>query len=342
LNIVYIHDRKTMSKESVSPDSSGLNLDGAVVFVPGCMLTIQCDEEDVHETDCDSNAVLLDECSSDTENSNETKYDNNSKRQAEYIALLEPESSEFSKDHDEYLFENNAIPETYNNRRNSGGMLPSPRRSFHSGGMGGGGGPSSSSGSGHMGPGTSRGTAGKSSSSQGHHPGYSQGHHYNQGGNSAPQQAQSQQMSSMHNAQNILKNSRWSTIRKYFHDETQTFFGLNEKPDLREEWLSRRKRFASRRYSERNVDSMPPPSPYQSPMGHLGHGAMMGHGIGHEQPDGRIPTLDQRPGTIVGRVNGRNRRTRKKDHVFVIYWNLIRWIFWVTFCATIVSVQICD
>lgn len=29
----------------------------------------------------------------------------------------------------------------------------------------------------------------------------------------------------------------------------------------------------------------------------------------------------------MGRAAG---RTRKKDHVFVIYWNLFRWIFWVS------------
>ena len=91
---------------------------------------------------------------------------------------------------------------------------------------------------------------------------------------------------------------------------------------FQEEWLSRRKRFASRRYSERNVDSMPPPSPYQPMMNNHGQAGLGGH----DQPDARVPTLDHRPPNS---SSARNRRTRKKDCVFVIYWNLLRWLFWV-------------
>jgi len=117
------------------------------------------------------------------------------------------------------------------NRRNSGGNLPSPRRSYLNSGSGGGGG--NMGGSSSQNPGSSRGGS-KSNSSNNYH-----------------------------NSPYLRKTSRWSIIRKYLRGETKTFFGLEGGEDLKEEWLSRRKRFASRRYSERNVDSMPPPSPYR-------------------------------------------------------------------------------
>ncbi|XP_035706084.1 inactive rhomboid protein 1 isoform X2 [Folsomia candida] len=204
--------------------------------------------------------------------------------------------------------------------RNSGNILPSsPRRSFHNGASG----PSCPNG-----PSSSRGCtsknigAGSSLSAT-----YSQSHHYNPIMNSINHQPPCQQPHNVPGNLHNQKETKWNALRKYIRGETKTFFGLDETTELKEEWLSRRKRFASRRYSERNVDSMPPPSPYQlPPVGHLGgHGPMHPHN--HDQPDaGRIPALDSR---AVGRVNGgRSRRTRKKDHVFVIYWNVIRWIFW--------------
>jgi hypothetical protein len=206
-------------------------------------------------------------------------------------------------------------------RRNSGNLVPSPRRSFHSGG---GGGPSTSSGACSSRGYVNKNVGGGSSLSAT----CSQGHHYNPnlgpGSHPSPCQPHGHMTNNAHNHQ----DSKWATVRKYIRGETKTFFGLEETSELKEEWLSRRKRFASRRYSERNVDSMPPPSPYQPPPGHLGHANLHPH----DQPDaGRIPAIDSRAGTTIGRVNGRSRRTRKKDHVFVIYWNLIRWIFWVIY-----------
>jgi hypothetical protein len=103
-------------------------------------------------------------------------------------------------------------------------------------------------------------------------------------------------------------------------------WGLSSILYFQEEWLSRRKRFASRRYSERNVDSMPPPSPYQPMM--MNPGGVGGGLGGHDLPDGRVPPMDHRP--VPSSTGSRTRRTRKKDCVFVIYWNLLRWLFWVS------------
>ena len=145
------------------------------------------------------------------------------------------------------------------------------------------------------------------------------------GGSSSAQHAGSSRStgkanSGSHGFQNYeMKASKWSLIRKYIKGETRTFFGLEGGEELKDEWLSRRKRFASRRYSERNVDSMPPPSPYQPPPGH--------YGSAHDQPDCRPSTMDHRASSSSARV--RTRRTRKKDHVLIIYWNLVRWLFWV-------------
>ena len=145
------------------------------------------------------------------------------------------------------------------------------------------------------------------------------------GGSSSSQNAGSSRSTckagnGVHSFQNYEpKASKWSLIRKYIKGETRTFFGLEGGEELKEEWLSRRKRFASRRYSERNVDSMPPPSPYQPPSGH--------YGAAHDQLDCRASTIDHRASSSLARV--RTRRTRKKDHVLIIYWNLVRWLFWV-------------
>lgn len=214
----------------------------------------------------------------------------------------------------------------YNHRRNSGNLLPSPRRSFHSGGASC---PSTSSASGAVCPGSSRGYANKNTGAGGGSMSVascSQSHHYNHPNlNPASHPSPCPPHGPLNNV-HCQNDSKWMTVRKYIRGETKTFFGLDDTSELKEEWLSRRKRFASRRYSERNVDSMPPPSPYQPPLGHFGHA----HLHVHDQPDAaRIPAVDSRSGATVGRVNGRSRRTRRKDHVFVIYWNLIRWIFWV-------------
>lgn len=214
-------------------------------------------------------------------------------------------------------------------RRNSGN-IPSPRRGYHVSGAAG---PSNCGGGAVGGQGSGRSGSNKNnvaSSSAGpsgscHGPGPSSG---------------TIQHGASHGTLNSMqtrRDSQWAVVRKYIREATKTFFGLDEATQLKEEWLSRRKRFASRRYSERNVDSMPPPSPYQQPMGHYGyghapHGGAHMAGLAHDQPDGRVPSMDQRAAAAAARA-GRAGRTRKKDHVFVIYWNLLRWIFWVNCCT---------
>ncbi|ODN00733.1 Inactive rhomboid protein 1 [Orchesella cincta] len=209
------------------------------------------------------------------------------------------------------------------NRRNSGN-IPSPRRGYHVSGAAG---PSNCGGNamGGQGPGRSGGNKNNMGSSSG----------ANAGCHGAGPSSGTIQHGVSHGALSTMQtraDSNWAVVRKYIREATKTFFGLDEATQLKEEWLSRRKRFASRRYSERNVDSMPPPSPYQQPMGHYAYGHAHhggGHmaGLSHDQPDGRVPSMDQRAAAAAAR-GGRAGRTRKKDHVFVIYWNLLRWLFW--------------
>jgi len=241
-----------------------------------------------------------------------------------------------------------------NDRRSSGGnLLPSPRRNMYHGGNNGGNGGNMSCGQNSQQCSSQIAGSSRGAGSYGQHY-----HHHHYGGGNGGNGGQVPNNSSglvggpgSNNGPQFVSSSspgaesKWGIIRGWIRGETRTFFGLQETSELKEEWLSRRKRFASRRYSERNVDSMPPPSPYQAPCLRAAGGGpayqqyQQSHsgqfGQGFDAPDNNSGRMDSRMGVgstarTAGATTRSSRRTRKKDNIFVVYWNLLRWIFWVS------------